>query len=171
MLQFLEVFSILLLALAMAPALAHALEFPGKSRLNRDEYLAVQPIYYPGFTVAGGIGEVGGLVSVIALLLVTPRGTVAFWSTVLAVAGLFGMELIFWLFTQPLNKVWLESTSLGHLGTAFFSSSPADRQSRYNNRPTDWRAMRDTWEYSHICRAGLASLSFFALVVAAVFRS
>jgi hypothetical protein len=38
-------FSIMLVALALAPALAPALEFPGKSRLNRDAYIMVQPIY------------------------------------------------------------------------------------------------------------------------------
>lgn len=32
----------------MAPALAHAMEYPGKMRLSRDAYLTVQPIYYPG---------------------------------------------------------------------------------------------------------------------------
>src|SRR5258707_14819483 len=49
MLQTVEIVSILLVALAMAPALAHLLEFPGKSRLTKDAYLTVQPIYYPGF--------------------------------------------------------------------------------------------------------------------------
>jgi hypothetical protein len=33
--------------------LAHALEWPGKLRLSREHYLAVQPIYYPGFTYSG----------------------------------------------------------------------------------------------------------------------
>jgi hypothetical protein len=41
---------------------AHALELPGKLRLDRDAYLAVQTIHYPGFTIVGGIGEAGGLI-------------------------------------------------------------------------------------------------------------
>ena len=49
----LQVLSLVLIVLAMVPALAHALELPGKLRLTKDAYLAVQPIYYPGFTVAG----------------------------------------------------------------------------------------------------------------------
>jgi len=69
-----NIISILLVALAMAPALAHLLEFPGKKRLTKDAYLTVQPIYYPGFTVAGGIGEVGGSILVFVVLLLTPRG-------------------------------------------------------------------------------------------------
>ena len=35
----------------MALALAHALERPGKMRLSKE--LAIQPIYYPGFTFGG----------------------------------------------------------------------------------------------------------------------
>src|SRR5437016_9261017 len=73
MFQTVEIVSILLVALAMAPALAHLLEFPGKIRLTKDAYLTVQPIYYPGFTIAGGIGEVGGLIAVLAIVLHATR--------------------------------------------------------------------------------------------------
>src|SRR6266404_571218 len=31
-----------------------------------------------------------------------------------------GMQIVFWLFTQPVNKFWLQSTSLGDFGEAFF---------------------------------------------------
>jgi hypothetical protein len=33
---------------AAVPALAHALELPGKMRLTKDAYFAMQHIYYPG---------------------------------------------------------------------------------------------------------------------------
>jgi hypothetical protein len=61
MFQILQILTTVLVAVAMVPALAHALEYPGKMRLSRDAYLTVQPIYYPGFTIAGGIAEAGGL--------------------------------------------------------------------------------------------------------------
>jgi hypothetical protein len=95
MLYTVEIISILLVALAMAPALAHLLEFPGKSRLTKEAYLTVQPIYYPGFSIAGGIGEVGGFISVLAILLVTPQGTTAFWLRLVALAAMFGVQLVF----------------------------------------------------------------------------
>jgi hypothetical protein len=41
MLHTVEIISIVLVALAMVPALAHLLEFPGKSRLTKDAYLTV----------------------------------------------------------------------------------------------------------------------------------
>jgi hypothetical protein len=43
----------MLAAVTMALSLAHALELPGKLRLGKEQYLAVQPIYYPGFTIGG----------------------------------------------------------------------------------------------------------------------
>jgi hypothetical protein len=165
MLQTIEIISILLVALAMAPALTHLLEFPGKSRLTKDAYLAVQPIYYPGFTVAGGIGEVGGLISVFVVLLLTPRGTSGFWLRLVALFAMVGMEIIFWLFTQPANKFWLQSTPLGSFGTGFFEVGSGTRRP---NDTEDWKRMRDRWEYSHIARARLAVLGFLLLVVAAV---
>jgi hypothetical protein len=51
--EVLQVLTVLLVAVAMALALAHALELPGKLRLSKEQYLAVQPIYYPGFTFGG----------------------------------------------------------------------------------------------------------------------
>jgi hypothetical protein len=167
-LHIVQVFSIMLVAVALTPAQAHALEFPGKSRLDRDAYITVQPIYcYPGFTIAGGIGEVGGLISVIIVLLLTPRETLAFWLTLVALLGLLSMQIVFWLYTQPVNKFWLQSTTLGTLGAAFFAVG-SRRQG--HDDPGDWRKMRDRWEYSHIVRAGLAALSFLSLVVAPVIQ-
>jgi hypothetical protein len=33
------------------------LSLPGKLRLDKETYCAVQTIYYPGFTVGGGYGK------------------------------------------------------------------------------------------------------------------
>jgi hypothetical protein len=53
----LQVATVFLVSIAMALSLAHALELPGKLRLDKEAYLTVQPIYYPGFTIGGGVGE------------------------------------------------------------------------------------------------------------------
>ena len=52
MFQLLHILTVILVAIAMALSLAHVLELPGKLRLDRDTYLKVQTIYYPGFTLA-----------------------------------------------------------------------------------------------------------------------
>jgi hypothetical protein len=127
MLHMIQIVSILLVAVAFAPALAHVLEFPGKRRLTKEAYLTVQPIYYPGFTIAGGIGEVGGLISVIVLLLLTPRGTRAFWLTLVAVLGMLGMQVVFWLYTQPVNRFWLQSAPLARSRGGSLSGRSVDR--------------------------------------------
>ena len=44
MLQILQVVTLMLVAVTMALALAHALEYPGKMRLSKQEYLATQAI-------------------------------------------------------------------------------------------------------------------------------
>jgi hypothetical protein len=49
----LQVVTVLLVAVAMSLTLAHALELPGKMRLDEQTYRAVQTIYYPGFTFGG----------------------------------------------------------------------------------------------------------------------
>jgi hypothetical protein len=163
----LQVLSTLLVALAMAAALAHALELPGKMRLPRESYLAVQTIYYPGFTIAGGIGEAGGLMVTLALLFLTPPGSVAFWLTLVALVGLIGMQAVYWIFTHPVNKYWLQGEALKGFGSAFFSFDPANRPPpQIEAGPEGWTGLRDRWEYSHVVRAGLALVSLIALVIA-----
>ncbi len=167
MFDVLQILTVILVALAMAPALAHALELPGKMRLTKEAYFAVQTIYYPGFTIAGGIGEAVGMISTIMLLVITPLGSPDFWLTLVALLGLVSMQAVYWLFTHPVNKFWLQGEKLSGLGSGFFSFASASRPGRQSDtRPVDWTDLRDRWEYSHVVRAGLSAMSFIALVIA-----
>lgn len=156
--QALQVVSLLLVAMAWAFMLAHAAEWPGKVRLDRDTYLAVQRIYYPGFTV-GGASEPLSILALAALLAVTPSGGEAFWLTALALAAAVAAHAVFWLFTQPVNRIWVRDLALGKAGTKFFS--PEAHASR-----GDWTRLRDRWEGSHLTRAGIMSIALVALAVA-----
>jgi hypothetical protein len=158
--------SLILVVLALVPALAHALELPGKLRLSKEAYFAVQPIYYPGFTIAG-VCEPVAIVATTVLLIVTPRESAAFWLTLMALLGLIGMHAVYWLFTHPVNNFWLQNERLSSLGSGFFSLG-SSKQGRHqsDSHPVDWTDLRDRWEYSHVARAGLALLSFIALVIA-----
>lgn len=158
----LQVLTVILVAVAMAMALAHALELPGKLRLTRDTYYAMQAIYYPGFTIGGGIGEAGGTIATIILLLSTPVGSVNFWLTLVALLGLVGMQVVYWLVTHPVNKFWLRDETLSGFGSGFFAFGAG----RTEARPVAWTALRDRWEYSHVARAGLGFVSLLALVLA-----
>ena len=135
-------------------------------RLDKETYDAMQSIYYPGFTIGGGIGEAGGTISTIILLFLTPWGGKDFWLTLVALLGLLGMQAVSWLFTHQVNKFWVEGENLDRFSSGFLSFGA--NRSRFQNetRPPDWTELRDRWEYSHLARAGLAIVSLIALVIA-----
>ncbi|MDX8508226.1 anthrone oxygenase family protein [Mesorhizobium captivum] len=160
---FLEVLTVILVASAMAMALAHALELPGKIRLGRQEYFVVQRIYYPGFTIGGGVAEVGGIVATFALMLMS-GGPVRFWLVAGALAALLIMQLVFWFMTQPVNKHWLQEVELTAPAKRFFATEGSDGGSL---PPTEeWTTLRNQWELSHVIRAVLAILGLILLTLA-----
>jgi hypothetical protein len=161
----LQVLATMLVALAAALSVAHALEFPGKLRLDKDTYLAVQRIYYPGFTV-GGVGEVLGTLLTLLLVLFTPFGSVSFWLTLAALVAMIGVIAIYWLVTHPVNQHWVKGETMNAFASGFFRTG-ARRQGRAPN----WRQLRDVWEYSHVARAVLASASLLALVLSLALRN
>lgn len=161
-----QIISILLVALTMSAAVAHAFEFPGKKRLSKEAYFIVQSIYYPGFTVLGGIAEVGGLIFVLVLLFLCPWRSTIFWLTLIAFIGMCAVQAVFWIVTQPVNRYWLQGQKLGRLGKTFFATKNAPG-SDVGSEDLDrtWMNLRDRWEYSHMARAGFALVSFLTLVL------
>jgi hypothetical protein len=157
MLDVLRPLTVILIALAMVPALAHALELPGKRRLPREAYVTVQRIYYPGFTIAG-IAEPVAIIATTALLALVPRGAAAFWLVLAGWLALLGMHAVYWLVTHPVNKFWVQGAPMSRAGSRFFSTGAG------GNAGDDWTRLRDRWEYSHVARAALVGVSFVALV-------
>lgn len=157
MYQLLQIVATTLVAVAMTTAVAHALEFPGKLRLSKEEYLAVQPIYYPGFTIAG-VSEVLGLLALLLLAFLS-RGMSEFPYVLVALVAMAIMVAIYWLITHPVNSFWLKSTELSGAGSTFFSTASSAKSG-------DWTAMRDRWEYSHVARAIASFLAFLVLTIA-----
>lgn len=162
----LQVLATILVAVAMALSLAHALELPGKMRLDQDAYYAVQPIYYPGFTIGGGIGEAGGTIVTIVLLFLTPSGSSDFWLTLVALAGLIAMQAVYWMVTHPVNNFWVEGETLDRFSAGFFAFGAKRSSLEHRERPPDWTELRYRWEYSHVVRAVLSGGSFVALIIA-----
>jgi hypothetical protein len=168
MFEALQVLTVVLVAVVMTPTLAHALELPGKLRLRKEEYLTVQPIYYPGFTIAGAAEPVGVLV-LLLLVLVTPIGTAAFWLTLGSFVALLVAHLLYWVLTHPVNNFWLADFKLKDAGAGFFKFDPFGRSKPGERLATlDWTVLRDRWEYSHVARAVLATLSLILIATAAV---
>lgn len=136
MLPLVQFVSVLLVAVAMAMALAHALEYPGKLRLSKDAYIATQPIYYPGFTIGGAVGEFGGILVTLALLLLTPFG-LDFFLVLGAVAGLIAMQAVYWTVTHPVNSFWLKDTEARKRRIGLLWVRSTRRQNRKQTRRVD----------------------------------
>jgi hypothetical protein len=166
MLPTLQVLAILLVATAMALALAHALELPGKTRLAKEAYFGTQAIYYPGFTI-GGISEPAALIAILVLLIVTPTDIAEFWLTLAAFIAMLAMHAAYWLLTHPVNNFWVQGFQPGRLGASFFGFDPLRRSTDAGN--PEWTALRDRWEFSHVARAvlGVLGLGLLAGAVAA----
>jgi hypothetical protein len=155
-----EILAVVLVGLSASMGLAHVLELPGKLRLTEDEYRIVQPIYYPGFTIGGLIGEFGGILVTAVLVALTPTPSPAFWLRAGALAALLILHGVYWLLTHPVNKFWLADQPVRGAGRSFFAMGSGPRPRG------DWRNLRDQWEMSHVVRTVLTLLALSLLLTA-----
>lgn len=124
MLVVVQIASVVLTAITLSLALAHALEMPGKLRLGKEAYAEMQAVYYPGFTIAG-VSEPLAIVEALALVSNNPK----LWRILLVGAyrlhgadpharGLLGG-------THPVNKFWLKDQRMTGFAAEFFSVGQA----------------------------------------------
>jgi len=152
-----HVFAVLFVGIGMGLTLAHALEYPGKLRLSRDQYFAVQQICRPGFAV-GGLAEAVGLLATLWLIIITPTASAAFWLMASALAALIMAHAIYWVVAQPISKFWVDHAAARSMQTAAMGGARLSS--------SDWEDLRDRSELSHIARAALIFFAFTALAVA-----
>lgn len=148
-------------SVAMGLSLAHALELPGKLRLDRQDYFTAQKIFYPGFTW-GGASEPLAALLLLALAVLAPIGGLAFWLWLAAAIAMILVQLVYWFVTQPVNRHWMKDVDLTGAGKMFFQTGPAA------DPGADWTGLRDRWEYSHVTRAILSTLSLLLALAALV---
>ena len=134
-------FSVLFVALALAPSTAHLLELPNKINLSRDAYLIVQQIY-SGWALLG-IVVFGALLSTLALTIFTRHRGREFKLALFGFLSLVASQAVFWVFTYPTNQETRNWTVL----------------------PQVWEPLRAQWEYSHAVGAALNLLAFVLLVL------
>jgi hypothetical protein len=165
-----QVVAVFLASIAMSLALAHALEFPGKLRLSKENYIATQTIYYPGFTI-GGIAEGLSMVATLVLIVLTPTHTQAFWWTLAGLIGLAAMHVVYWTFTHPVNKFWTKDLNLKGVSGGFFAAGRRmEAAEGAGNSDEKWVSFRNRWEYSHVLRAALSATALLSLIVAVAVR-
>lgn len=137
-----EIAAVLTTALAMVPAMAHALELPNKIRMERDDYLNAQRLYRGWQFV--GIAVIAALIATVLLLRVSGSGQFLF--SLLAFLSVLGTQVVFWSFTFPVNR----------------------RTRNWTHAPADWRELRARWEYSHAASAALNVLALVGVTLAVV---
>jgi hypothetical protein len=140
-LKVLRFLSLLFVALSLAPAMAHLLELPHKIDLPAAEYLTVQQLY-AGWALLG-IVVVGAVLSTLALLLVERMHGERIGPTFLALLCIIGAQIVFWVYTYPVNVETQNWTTL----------------------PNNWMTLRVQWEYSHAAGAVLNLLALVALLI------
>jgi hypothetical protein len=94
--------SLLFTALGLVPAMTHLLEFPKKIILSAEHYLIVQQIYR-GWALLG-IVVVLALLSILTLTILVHQEKKIFLLTLTALLCIVGTQVIFWLFTYPVNQ-------------------------------------------------------------------
>jgi hypothetical protein len=132
---------LLFTALALGAGLAHLFELRSKMKLSGKDYLTVQQIY-KGWSLLGIVAVIS-LLSTFALTIITYQQQTGFVWVFLALVGIVGTLVIFWLFTYPVNKQTKNWTVL----------------------PGNWLALRRRWEFSHATAALLNLISLILLIL------
>ena len=136
-----RLFTIVMVALCLVPAGAHFFELTNKMSLSPVAYMTVQKIY-SGWSFFG--------VPIIAALLLTSihafmmrNDRAAFLMSVAAALCLAATQVVFWMFTYPINV----STD------------------NWTVAPETFEAARRQWEYSHAVNAVLTFVAFVAIIL------
>ena len=133
--------SLLFVALALGPAMAHSLELLNKINLPRDNYLIVQQIYRGWDLLA--IVVFRALLSTLGLSITVRRDRNAFIFALIAFLCIVGTQIVFWTYTYPTNQITNNWTTL----------------------PENWAALRRQWEYSHATSALLNVLAMISVSI------
>jgi len=139
--------SLLFTALALAPALAHVLELPNKINLSGEDYLTVQQIYR-GWALLG-IVVVGAILSTLVLTIMVRKEPEIFTLTLISFLCIVGTQVVFWVFTYPVNQ----------------------KANNWTLLPENWLELRNQWEYSHATGAGLDLIALITLILSVVARA
>jgi uncharacterized membrane protein len=144
-LKSLRFISVVCTALVLGLTVTHVLEIPGKRQLSSGEWLLVQHTFYGGFAIVGGISEILGLATTIAILFGTWKNRKTFFLTLMSTLCFLGMFLSYWLGNRPINSRIADWT-------------PA-------TLPTDWAAYRNHWDYAHGASACFAAIALAVLLI------
>lgn len=136
--------AILAVALILIPAGAHLFEMPNKLRLSPADYMIAQRAY-DGWALFA-VPIIGALIAVGAHAHFVRANRPALALSLIALGLILASQLIFWLWTYPMNSL-----------TANWTVMPADLD-----------AARWQWEVSHAVNALIIFLALIAIVQSAL---
>jgi len=137
LLDVVQLLTVALIAIALAPTLGSALSLAGRLQLQPADYLAVQRLGHSALVV-GTLGGLALLISALHTFLVRETSAAFAWSIV-AVCGLAAAQIVFWSVAFPIILVTQDWSVV----------------------PDDFNDLRRQWEYA-LAFAGV--LSFGALL-------
>jgi hypothetical protein len=137
-----RVLAVVSVAVYLVAAGAHLFELSGKLTMSPLEYMIVQGIYR-SWAQFGTVIFAAMLLTLLAAVMRRDQRTVFILSLVSFVC-LTGTQVVFWLFTYPMNAV----------------------SSYWTIPPEHFEAARRQWEYSHSVSAVLTFMSLLAIVSA-----
>jgi hypothetical protein len=92
----------------------------------------------------------------------TRLATADFWLVLVALLGMIAAHATFWLVVQPVNRHWMAGEDERITAKAWLGGG-----SKLEG-DTAWTVLRDRWEYGHVARAVMMTVSLLALVVSLV---
>ena len=141
----------MLTAFALAAAVAHLMELPGKMTYDARLYVMLHRTLYPTFGQTAGWAEGLALLSIIPLAWRVRNRGAAFPPTLIAAVCQAAAMGVFLAFVQPANVT--------------MAGWPLDAI------PPEWTGWRDQWEYGHAARAVLLTVALGALVLSVVWET
>jgi hypothetical protein len=141
--DFARIFAVLFCSLALVPSGAHALELINKMALSPTDYGIVQSIYR-GWALAGAL-VIFALIFTGWFSLLVRDDRPAFWFALAAFLCLAATQLVFWIFTYPMNVL----------------------TENWSKLPENFETVRRQWEYSHAVSAALNLVALICIIIAA----
>ena len=139
--------TLVMVALCLVPAGAHFFELANKMSLSMAEYMTVQKIYV-GWSFFG-IPIITALLLIVIHTFMVRNDRSVFILSLSAALCLAATQVIFWMFTYPINAA----------------------SSNWTVTPKDFEAARRQWEYSHTINAALTFAAFVAITLSVLATS
>jgi uncharacterized membrane protein len=139
--------TLILAALTMGTAYAHALELPAKMNYDATLWTTINQSLYWGF------GHIGGPIEGITVFLAAPiltflvrkRQPAFQWTLAGTICFALAFLVVFLVFTEPMNR-------------EIFQWTP-------QSVPANWMQVRNQWEYSHVVRFVLQLIGLCAFQI------